>query len=450
MKKETIKSLILALLILNCFILTTQIWLDRRIWGDSLSVDAIISKLPISFLRPTAPSQQSSVMRELLSPRFFLVGDTSGRNVMYKLDAGYAEAIAVYDDALRQAMTAAAQSITPKEYKAMLEGQCLYAHYGFAVDSTLLAEQYGIAAAELPFAGARDVVLAVDSGGDSVSLAVWLDDGAIFKFGVDVTASELAAVVNLSDKRKVFEFGYELNLDNENAVGFAKPVQPSAFVLFEHVARELPKIEPQPIVLNEQNVELYGAIVEAFGYRPSNLRRSYSDGAVNYVENNGTVSISASGAVKYSAVTGDNGIDIGADYRQQVGGVLALANNIYSLTQSDSINVCAITDMLRAKKGNDYTLELYYSVNGIPNTQQKAVQAEVKNGKLVSFELNLVSFTSSGRSVCARQLQALDNYFASNMPETTAILSGLSLCYNDNTPTWLAMLDNNPTVLEEK
>ncbi len=432
--KETIKSVILTLLIANSILLTVQIWLDPRIWTNVTPLSSFISTIPLIGGIGT-PSDDGEPIEALtgrtLTPRLVLLCGDVYRNVYYRGETPYEDALALYDNVMQAAVAGGKSTeLTEEEYRQLLTGRCVFVRYGMAVPASLIFARYasdGKHQSRIP--RVTDAVIVKDASG---AVAIVLRDsvsGGHIKYLTELKGVAIDGVIAKVGERRLYEFAYELGLDTISPLSV---VQSDPYVLFL-VGND----EGRPNVMDGIRFsqllerERYGVIVEAFGLRPSNLRKSIaSDGTVKYVENTGTITISPDGTVHYSALSEAFGIGVGTgaatEYRA-VDAVVRLAGNIYRTVTGEDVSLCLSEDT--AIGGVNGTIQLRYNAGGLPVfDDQPAVEATVANGRIATFTMRIATYAVTGHSTRHSPIAALDAYAAAR--NTTVALRDLVLGYD--------------------
>ena len=123
MKKETIKTMILTLLIVNCIQLTAQIWLNKKLWPDGYDFFGNLAGVPVignvvSFFNRNSSAGQIADTTTL--PDKIVMNGGGARTVTHSGNEDFFEIIDVISPYVGKVFTAPSQEIAQQDWQTML------------------------------------------------------------------------------------------------------------------------------------------------------------------------------------------------------------------------------------------------------------------------------------------------------------------------------------------
>ncbi len=471
MKKETIKSIILVLLIGNCLFLTFQIWFDRAIWGDEFTLSAFYNaaaELATGVFTQDGAADDSAPLKGLLSPRRVVINNVLSQAVYYGSDETYITAYRLFNELLAHVYHISytgAFEISRQDYAELLSDKCVYIDFGTSINAELIANSIG-GDGSFAFNAITDAVICGDESGNATVVAIRdKTSGTYYKYYTNIKSTVAERLIKACEgKKKTYEFAFEMNLDKVDSK-FPNALRLDSFLLIPLTLESLAGVTVERGYFDngEINANVCDEIVEAFGYRPSNLRKTVSASGgignisnVSYVENSGTISINGEGLVQYRAVNEDMGLNLRSQgawsqkpaYNDALSAVLQLANDIgriAGVTSNGETQFTAAAELTPSKTAiakGDYEILLDYSVNGMPvktnyavnealrgfpvSEMNSAVIAIVRNNIIVEFKMLIRGFIKPDNADII-QLEPLLTALDAEFPYK--LLSKANICY---------------------
>lgn len=478
MRKERIKSIILALLILNCLQLTGQIWFNQKLWSSGYNFFNSVSNIPvvkalvshIPFLNN--PSKADDTYANAIRPQKIVISSGKSREVYHPTQKSYDEAYEIVDSvitSLLQTQSPRSAVIKEDEWQSFLKGKSIYIDYGFNMDMNSLANSFSHPVGTSPLSGGNvsDIMIT----GDSITkegIVCMLDktNNTITKYWVDYKGDELLDYIKSitfgRNQNQDFAFEHGLDISPENAL-IKRDILLSSLVLLPRDTDNMYKISVSNPLDNEGIA--FDRIVSAFEYTPSSLRKSVThDGVASYVENNATIRIDPNGLIEYNAVEAEKGIllqSVTAEPFTLVSKITQIANEVWNASGNDGmLDVRLVSDLVEPRDG-EFIVKMNYFFMGTPVITQfdgnspinNAIYAHVQNGYLKNFKMLMRSFEKVDEIVptipVIRALDSLTELFRSR--NSTVLIDDIFKCYssenNIDTVVWGAKIRGEENVV---
>ena len=476
MKKETIKTIILVLLIANCIQLTGQIWLDKKLWPSGYNFFSYVSNIPVIggiaglFTSDDELFQSEELFDAAALPKRIVVNGGSAREVCYYGDKLYTDVFGYTKTVMESLVSEPVQysTVSALQWQSMLKGKSIYINFNFAVDATALGGIYSLddVSALSHFSTARSIVISPDTVTNGINVCV-LDSKSneIVKYFMNFRGSELLKYIEgiTFGKQLDHAFAFEMGLDSTmDDFSVERRFVLDSMVLFPmSISRKDAITLESAFDQNEDISFVADKIIATFGYKPSSLRRTVAtDGVVTYVENNATVTVDPSGGVEYTAVTASRGMPVTKSgkltARQAAIETINIAKNVWKFSGFPPHNEIRLHSDLSDNNSGTYTVRLVYFAGGVPvmftadneSDDGASIYAEIEDGHLKHFRMELVSIKQGdGTMGWTSVLEAVDTLFSGNSGNGQSLkINDIFECYsvdgNKNvTPEWYIKFD---------
>ncbi len=471
MRKETIKTIILSLLIVNCIQLTAQIWLNQKLWPEGYNFFSYARNVPIvrdiaAFFNKSSSAGQISNTTTL--PDKIVLNGGGARVVTHSGDDDFFKTIEVISPYMEQVFTLTPQPISKDDWQAMLRGKSVYFDFGFNIDGKNLAAIFGTSVTNASTFGSADtMLLCPEPALNSTSVCFKnTNDSSILKYTVQRDAAKLIKYIedNTISEKNEQAFAFELRLDDaSDNTGMEKKVVLASDVLLSMESKPLEKLVASSVFENNNHVlNIADDILSAFGSNPSRLRMTVNEnGIVSYVENSATITVYPDGVVEYNAITTEKGIKIAegqAATSKIVDEVLKIAEKVIACTDPDEPIILKLRTPLSETPVSSYTARFDRYYNGLPvidpknNPEGNALYAEFENGYIKSFRIQLKNLSlSDERETPPTVIETIDKLFEMELGDGRVTIDNIMLCYyldsnNDIPPRWSIKHSNTITI----
>lgn len=322
MKKEQIKNIVLALLVVTNLVLGSEILLDKKLWPSGYN---FFSSEYFPVMRVFSKKSDKSTLERaehLTVPEqmIFNTGDQTTRFSLNSHNSAYKSVLDGCDEILIAAMSCTEeriQEVQEEEWFSALKTKSVYLGYYTEYETELFANFMGLSGTPLS-QKVRTFSNVVIGLSDNVS--VYFEDIAGEKYYRVKTGRRFEKFKETAEKvievqtaenitGNAINYSFDLNFDK--AFGTQKAIIASMVPIYQN-ERQL-SVATAENALFENGKPDNGAIkkiVHLFGVN-SNVARRYTeaDGTVVYVENNATLKIYTDGLLEYKAREGGIALD---------------------------------------------------------------------------------------------------------------------------------------------
>lgn len=447
MKKETIKTIILTLLIVNCVQLTAQIWLNKKLWPEGYNFFSYVQSLPIvrditAFFDKNSSAGQISNTTTL--PDKIVLNGGGARVVHHSGDDEFFSTIETISPYMEQVFSMTSQEIAKEDWQAMLRGKSVYVDFGFNIDGKNLAAIFGsTVSASSTFSDADAMVLYPEATLNTTSVCFKNTvENSYIKYSVSNDTQKLLKFIEdktIGEKNEQ-AFAFELRLDEASSpTGIEKKVVLASDVLLSMESKPLKKLKVSKVFENKNHVlSVADDILSAFGSNPSRLRMTVNEeGIVSYVENSATIKVYPDGLVEYNAITTEKGIKIAdgqATTSKIINEVLKIAEKVVATTDPSEQVILKLRTPLSETPVTSYVARFDRYYNGLPvidtknNPEGNALYAQFENGYIKSFKIQLKNLSlAESEQTPPTVIETIDKMF--ELPFQKVTIDNLMLCY---------------------
>lgn len=442
--KETIKSIVLVVLVITNLILGSQVLSTQKLWSDdgyNFFVNMENSPLSSFFGKLFSFGKKSESLTHFETPEQIIVntGYQTSRRALNSEDEDFKNALTIANEFLISTF-AKQQPFTPvtqEEFFSALSARSVFLRYPTDYDASLFSYLLGagIPDSSLGFSQLRNVVVTPDS-------YVYVEDSSdksVYRFYAGVSAQPLVELIErISDAENESVINYAYDLGFDKAFSTQKTVLSPTVPIYSD-SFDVETVVCDNILLTNQGMpseQIISQILPQFNMNPNSLRRyTEVDGTVVYVENNAILKVTTDGYIHYQAK--DDGILISNlasptayDSVAMVAGFVDKVNSAANLDSSMQLSSKLTSQELSA---DTLTVTLDYVAGGIPVklSGENAVAVSIKNGRIVSYKHKLCSFDRSGRYVYVNNyIDALDAEIAKVENQINGIeIDKMDICY---------------------
>ena len=444
MKKEHIKNIALAVLVIMNLVLGSKILIDEKLWPSGYNFFNV-DNFPILniFVRDNNEAENFEKASHLTMPEkiIFNTGDQTTRFSLNSNNKDYSSVVGYCNEILVMALLAEEgriYEISKDEWFSSLMTKSIYLSYYTEYETELFAKFLGIRETELSkkvnlFS---NVVISL-SDNVSVSFEAKNEDkyyrirtGKRFEEFKETVENIIAGSVQNIEGNAI-NYSFDLNFDK--VFGTQKAIIDSMVPIYSNT-QLVPVISAyQPVDFSNDNV--IDDIVHTFNVN-ANVARRYTeaDGTMVYVENNAKLKIYTNGMIEYTAT--EKGIplsDAPAGYN-----IISEVNKfIGKLSKAARANVNMY--LSSAAKDGENVITFDYVAQGMPvdiylnNIKNNAVVCKVSDGYIKEYRHILRGYENTGEYfVTPEYIMAVDETIQRYSDVTGEItINKLYLAYND-------------------
>lgn len=467
-KKETLKTYTLVLLIISSVFLTGKIWLDEKLWPEGYNFFAIITD-------KFAPKQEpvvSSLTKETIAfPKTLTVTNIEKRSVYAADSEEFATMLPEIKMALRTAMeSTVGSSITEQDWAVALRTRSIHVVYPVAYDSGLFLNILGSYQDKPDSAPVREfIITANDVASNTVNVYIRNQATAeITKVPVNMNKQTFDTMVDSYATHSIGNIAYssELNFDKAATGGQQKVIIDSGVLIQLNKQINNMVEEINPIYSDgEFNPEVVEPLLSQFGCNADSTRKyTEKDNSVLYVENYASVKLHPNGLIEYKSIDNTKGIPLGGtDFYGNLLSCVDFVNHMWGeVYPSIPLNINISSDVIDAGS-NSFVLTMDYFADGaqvnigLPQStsyqpMNHAVEITVAGGRITSYRQMMIYYESAEQSTDGETtIEALDKLLAENDMQDQIIRDLYPVYISDGSPllksAWAVLTANGRTVV---
>ncbi|MBQ2754423.1 MAG: hypothetical protein IJF30_03070 [Clostridia bacterium] len=454
MKKETIKNIILTLLIVNCIQLTGQIWLNEKLWPEGYDFFEFTAQFPfldgiMSVFKKV--NGEGEISDATLSPNKVVINGGGARIISYDGTDTFTSALNLVVPCIKKIAAGenvATDNITVSQWQSMLRAKSIYINLGFETDGKNVGDIFGEPLGDLnKISGADSIIIYPELMLNCTYVCFKSTDS---DYGVRYTlrghSEQLTEFIkqHTEGQKNDHSFAFELRLDKDSQQEDwgQRLVTFDSDVLLSMDNLAVSDIEVKNVFHDTETLSKRAdEILGAFGYKPSQIRKTVSqDGVVTYVENSATVKVSPDGMVEYTAIATDKGIkvaDTKAQPSQIVNEVLEMAKKVISAADLEDTIVLKLRSPLNDTPVFSYTANFTRYFNGLPviynkngATENYTLTAQFENGYIKSFKMMLQTLSvAEGKTAPKPVLDTINSFCETYNSNDKITVENILKCY---------------------
>lgn len=426
--KETFKTIILTGLVISALVLSSKIWFSEELWPEGYN--SFLSGIFSWFGRNDADSLDLS---QIYYPKQILISKSNRSQIVSTTDDQYGNLDNILKNYIKTALLSGSIALSgDEEFKQASEGDYIFIGLYSFTSFEMLADYYGadITNTISEINHVKNIMLCPAS--DSTGFLVFVknsETGKVYKISV---SEDITSLVGMVDKilSKVNEgsiaasFAFESNFDKKNENESGK-ILLNSYMLINLNELTVPEISPVNLmdITNDFSNESYEKIARYFNVNTTTARRfTDTDGAVNLIENFGTLKFHSDGLLEYTSI--DSGIDLGTDISSNYDAVKLAGeftegiSNLFSLPEDNSYVFAGVTE----GENTIYTVNFDVLVKGVPvvfkrelsnkETLSHPIEIKIQNGKIISYKQLFCGFKVLGEKISVpNMISVMDNFY---------------------------------------
>ena len=454
MKKETIKNIILTLLIVNCIQLTAQIWLDEKLWPEGYDFFEFTAQFPffdgiVSMFKNV--NGDGEISDATLSPNKVVINGGGARIVSYDGTDTFTSALSLVVPCIEEIASGGSVSsdeITVSQWQSMLRAKSIYINLGFETDGKNVGDIFGQPLSDLSKVSNADSIIIYPELMLNCTYVCFknTDDDYGVRYTLHGHSEQLTEFIkqHTEGQKNDHSFAFELRLDKDSQQDdwgqHLVTFNPDVLLSMDNTS--VSDLVVKDVFADTENLSKRAdEILGAFGYKPSQIRKTVSqDGVVTYVENGATVRVSPDGTVEYNAIATDKGIkvaDTKAQPSQIVNEVLEIAKTVISAADLEDTVILKLRTPLNDTPVFSYTANFTRYFNSLPviynkkgGTENYTLTAQFENGYIKSFKMILQGLSVSHEQTAPKPILVTIDSFCETYKESEAItVEDILKCY---------------------
>ena len=467
MKKETIKTIVLALLVISSIVLTINNWFSEKLWPDGYN---FFSNLANYFVADEKPKSYYLSKENVSNPAKIIVNNSDARGVYTHSSADFNDMLKIVKKHLKAGLsqTGGITAGSDEVWKNALKTKSIYFSYPVTYDIKTFSAILDTPVKAVTDGSVQEFIIV---SGDAITGRPHLfvktsGDGGY----TDITLSaDSLEVDSLIEKYAVsssgeYPYSFELNFDKadentEQKVTIDSPVILSIKPITAPTLSEINYFEDI-----SENEELYAEFLRAFGFNASNIRKNVNlDKAIVFAENYGTIKMHPDGLLEFKALNNTKGIEIGrsSEFYDTFIDCIEFVNNVWDTACHEDNMDINLSSVKTGDAGNSFVITIDYYAEGMEvatridatdshSQLNHAIEIEVANSRIVSYRQAVRGYQSTGNTAqCTGVIEALDTLMANESIKSDKITSLYRAYFSDNgeecTPCWVAKTAGNET-----
>ena len=458
MKKETLKTITLVLLVLSSIILTINNWFSEKLWPDGYN---FFSNLVNYFSDEEEPRTYYLSKENIANPTKIIVNNNEYKCPYTHTSDDFNDMVNPIKEILKSGLKSRNHSKTNgSAWEQALVSRSIYISYPVAYGSKTFSAIMDTPVNAVPDGYLKEFIIV---SGDSITgkphlLIKNASDNSYTDVTLEMGSEEIDRTIETyaSDIAGGYRYSGELMFFDKSDTDQKIFIEPQVLMPLD------PSSFPTVTEINyfadiSENQELCTAFLQGFGFNTSNIRKYVNtDNSVVFAENYGTIKMYPDGLLEYRALDDTKGISIGnsTEFYDSFIGTIEFVNNIwdkacYNCNMNINLSSAKITD-----SDNSFKLSIDYFANGMEVVSKlkgddlreglgHAIEIEVKNSKVVSYRQIVKGYRANDSIVeCMTAIEALDAIMANESIKSDTITDlYLAYCHDKQRvymPCWVA------------
>ncbi len=464
MKKETLKTIVLVLLVISSIILTVNNWFSEKLWPDGYN---FFSTLTNYFLDEETPKSYYLSKENVSNPTKIIVNNLEYRGVYTHTSMEYNDMVGPVKEILKTGL--AQETYTeaePELWKESLKYKSIYLSYPVAYGAKTFSAILDTPVISLENGTVQEFVIVSGdpiTGKPRLLIKNNVDDTYI-DVPLNTEVKKIDAIIEKYATASVGEYPYsfELNFDKSGETMEQKVIIEPQVTLAINPRTSNTVTEINYFENIAENSELCNEFLKSFGFNTSNIQKNVNiDNSVVFAENYGSIKMYPDGLLEFKALNDTKGIPIGSStqFYSTFIDCIEFINNIwdtacYEMNMNINLSSAKITS-----SDNSFILTIDYYADGMEVVStlnetashskiNHAIEVEVKNSKVISYKQIVKGYSANNDEVlCSSVIEALDVLMANESIKSDTITDLYLAYYPDETgrctPCWVAKTADN-------
>lgn len=441
--KESMKNLVLVLLIVSSITLTWNIWFSEELWPNGYNSfpyeENIFSSLGRKILSYFRTGENGTVFHysQLFYPKQIRINQNGKKDLVLPDSEHFTSINNQVKDILEVFIEdCTVTEISEEELKKAYRAASVYISYYDNISLPMMGAYFGrnIPGELNPIKEFKHLVFSLGSSTQEMNL--FLTDsitGKNYQLTAKGDISELAKKASSAVGDTVaggvqsnnYPFSFESNFDKlSRETGTRLPIDPYAIISLVPETIKAAEGEVLLHVGDAQTVNTLSRLIEEFSINMGSARRfTDSAGAYNYVENFATLKINPGGLMEYSATNAEKGIKLDKNASGEYDLVKSVGNFVNRISGVVPGNTNPLVYHNMSEIGRDkYKFTFQYLADGIPvmihktlpngEVMENSVEVVVEKNHIVSYRQMFVNYRTTNQAVAsASTIEAMDGFY---------------------------------------
>ncbi len=476
MRKESIKNIALALLIVSSVVLTLNIWSEKKLWSEGYNFFSDIKQKIINVTGKNTTASGSLSKEKLALPKTLIINNPPKRGVYYTSSPEYDKMITDIKDGLISALESEQiEESSKEEWNGAISSKSVYVSYPVVYDTDIIKDIMGTGKSDLGVKTVKNFVIAKAASAND--FFVYIKGGNTeeykkCKIDFDKKTFDLITEKYAVNSSGLLPFSFELNFDKRAADASHQKLIIDPYVSLSITNTYHKTIEAQNPIYDE-NTQTYSsekidAILKKFLFNSITAKKyTQSDGSVVYVENYGTIKIFPTGLVEYKAIAADKGVELSSsenmNFKKTFTSALNFTTDLWNSVMPESDMILGVSSDIINSGSKVFRLEMNSYYDGviirddIEKTQlhdemNNALELVIKNGRIISYRQIFKTY-SEDKNVIENisTISALDVLFGDDKFNSNDTVKDIYPAYTFDSNvckmSWVIKNQNNKTSL---
>lgn len=464
MKKETLKTIVLVLLVLSSIILTANNWFSEKLWPDGYN---FFSNLANYFSEGDDDKSYYLSKENVSNPTKIIVNNGEFRGVYTHTSEDYNDMVGPVKEILKN-------GISEKEFikansdlwKESLKAKSIYLSYPVTYDLKTFSAIMDTPITYAENASVREFVIIA---GDEITgkPKIIIKDSADESYMAAMLNTNVTELDNIIKKYATgsigeYPYSFELNFDTGGDTVEQKVIIQPQVVL--SINPEILNTVTETNYFEDiaSNSDLYDEFLKSFGFNTSSIRKNVNtDNSIVFAENYGTIKMYPDGLLEFKALDDTKGIEIGTSnqFYSTFIDCIEFVNNIWDTACNEKNMNINLSSAKINDSDNSFVLAIDYFADGMEvvtsleetdshGKVNHAIEVEVKNSRVISYKQIVKGYDANNDEVvCSSIIEALDVLMANESIKSDTITDMYLAYYPDTgdicTPCWVAKTAKN-------
>ncbi len=464
MKKESLKTITLVLLVISSIILTINNWFSEKLWPEGYN---FFSNLANYFSDEEPPRTYFLSKENVSNPTKIIVNNLDARGVYTHTSKEYNDMVGPVKEILKEGLAEKEHTKgSPELWKEALKYKSIYLSYPVAYASKTFSAIMDTPITSVANGTVREFVIV---SGDPITgkPRLLVKNNADDSYITITLNTDVKKIDEIIDKYAVssvgeYPYSFELNFD-KTGEGMEQKViiEPQVTLSINPVtANTVTETNYFEDIASDE--ELCNEFLKAFGFNTSNIRKNVNiDNSIVFAENYGSIKMYPDGLLEYKSLDEKKGIEIGNSdqFYSTFIDCIEFVNNVWDTACSDKNMNINISSYGITSSDNSFILTINYYADGMEVVStldetpshgkiNNAIEVEVKNSKIVSYRQIVKGYEANNDEVlCTSVIEALDVLMANESIKSDTITDLYLAYYPDEKglciPCWVARTAGN-------
>lgn len=420
MKKESLKTAALVLLVFSSIILTINKWFSEKLWPDGYN---FFSNLTSYFSMGEDKVKKTYYLSKenISNPSKIIVNNNELRSLYTNTSVNYNTMLPRIKSILKSGLGEKDFTQSSKDkWKEALKSTSVYIAYPVSYDVKTFSAIMDTAVSDFGISSMREFIIVSDASSGAPHMLISDKSGNKY---VDVTLNSDSNTVNdIIEEYSVssvgeYPYSFELNFDTK------KDSVEQKIVIEPQVVLPLNSgITPSVTKTNyfdeiSQNKDLYIPILRSFGFNTTNIKKYIdTDNSIIFAENYGSIRMYNDGLLEYRALDDTKGIALesatnpSAEFYDRFIDCIEFVNNVWDTALTSHNMDINISSISKNDSDGSFSLTIDYYADGMEvvsrlsktDTHEKinhALEITVKNSRIVSYRQIVNGYTMNNDEV---------------------------------------------------